>query len=69
VVALEGSITCGASEAIAVEVDELPVVPRRVIDRFGVRGGVEGDWSSGGFKDRSGVVEGKRSPRLLIRRQ
>jgi hypothetical protein len=58
VAALEPSIT--------VEVDE---VPGKVIDRFGIRGFVEGDWGSKGFEDRSGVVEGKRSPRLLIRRQ
>jgi hypothetical protein len=66
VVALEASITYGMGEAIAVEVDEVPVVPRRVIDRFGIRGFVESDGDS---EDRSVVVEGKRSPRLLIRRQ
>jgi hypothetical protein len=52
--------------SIVVEVNELPVVPRRVIDRFGIRGFVESDGDS---EDRSVVVEGKRSPRLLIRRQ
>jgi hypothetical protein len=61
VVTLEPSITVG--------VDELPVVPRKIVDRFRIRGFVEGDWGSKGFEDRSGVVEGKRSPRLLIRRQ
>jgi hypothetical protein len=54
---------------VIVEVDEVPVVARQVIDRFRIRGFVEGDWGSKGFEDRSGVVEGKRSPRLLIRRQ
>jgi hypothetical protein len=49
---------------IAVEVDEVPVMPRRVVDRFGVMGFVEVDRDSGGFGDRSVVVEGKRSPRL-----
>jgi hypothetical protein len=49
-----------------VEIDELPVVRRRVFDRSGVRGFVESDGDS---DDRSVVVEGKRSPRLLIRRQ
>jgi hypothetical protein len=61
VVALEPSI--------AVEVDELPVVPRKVVDRSGVRGFVEGDGGSEGFGVRSVVVEGKRSPRLLLRRR
>jgi hypothetical protein len=61
VVALESSIV--------VEVNELPVVPRRVIDRSGARGFVEGDRDSEEFEDRSVVVEGNRSPRLLIRRQ
>jgi hypothetical protein len=61
VVALERSI--------AVEVDEVLVVPRKVVDRLGVRGFVEGDGGSEGFGVRSAVVEGKRSPRLLIRRQ
>jgi hypothetical protein len=40
-------------------IDELPVVPRRVIDRFGVRGSGEGDRGSEGFGDRSAVVEGR----------
>jgi hypothetical protein len=55
--------------SIAVEVDELPVVPRRVIDRFGVRGFVEDDRGSEGFRDRSVVVEAESLPRLLLRRQ
>jgi hypothetical protein len=58
VVALEVSIIVG--------VDELPMVPRKVVDRFGVSGFVEGDGDS---ENRSVVMEGKRSPRLLIRRQ
>jgi hypothetical protein len=33
------------------------VVPRRVIDHFGVRGFVEGDRDSEGVEDRSVVVE------------
>jgi hypothetical protein len=53
----------------AVGVDELPVVPRKVIDRSGVRGFVEVDRGSERFEDRSVVVEGVRSQRLLIRRQ
>jgi hypothetical protein len=61
VVSLESSIIVGVSE--------LPVVTRWVIDRFGVRGFVEGDRGSEGFEDRSAVLEGNRSPRLLIRRQ
>jgi hypothetical protein len=52
-----------------VEIDELPVVPRGVIDLVGVRGFVEVDRGSEGFGDRSVMVEGKRSSRLLIRRQ
>jgi hypothetical protein len=55
--------------SIAVEVNELPVVPRQVIDRVGIRGFVDGDRGSEGFGDRSVVVQGRRSPRLLIRRQ
>jgi hypothetical protein len=55
--------------SIAVEVSELPMVPRQAIDRFGVRGFVEGDGGSEGLGVRSAVVEAKRSPRLLIRRQ
>jgi hypothetical protein len=39
--------------SIAVEVDELPVVPRKVVDRFGVRGFGEVDRGSEGFGDRS----------------
>jgi hypothetical protein len=61
VVALESSIVVGVSE--------LPVVPKRVIDRFGVRGFVEGDRGSEGFEDRSALVEGKSLPRLLLRHQ
>jgi hypothetical protein len=53
---------------IAVEVNEISVVPRWVIDRFGIRGFVEGDWGSEGFEDRSAVGQGNRSPPLLIRR-
>jgi hypothetical protein len=60
VVTLEPSIT--------VEIDELPVVPRKVGDRFGVRGSGEGDGGSEVLGVRSAVVEGKRLPRLLIRR-
>jgi hypothetical protein len=60
VVTLESSIAYGASKAIAVEVDEVPVVPRKV---------VEGNRGSEGVGDRSAVVEGSRSPRLLIRRR
>jgi hypothetical protein len=60
VVALERSI--------AVEVDELTVVLGKSVDRFGVRGFIEGDQGSEGFEDRSAVVKGKRLPRLLIRR-
>jgi hypothetical protein len=55
VVALESSI--------AVEVNEMSVVPRRVIDRVGIRGFVEDD---GGLGDRSAVVEGKSLPCLLL---
>jgi hypothetical protein len=54
---------------VIVEVDEVPVVQRKVVDRFGVRGFVEGDGGSEGLGDRSAAVEAKRSPRLLIRRQ
>jgi hypothetical protein len=54
---------------IVVGVGGVLVVARKVIERFGVSDSVEGDWGSKGFEDRSGVVEGKRSPRLLIRRQ
>jgi hypothetical protein len=42
-----------------VEIDELPMVTRRVIDRSGVRGFVESDRGSEGFEDRSAVVEGR----------
>jgi hypothetical protein len=45
------------------------VVPRKIIDRFGGRGFVEGDRGSEGFGDRSAVVETKSLPRLLLRRQ
>jgi hypothetical protein len=54
---------------VIVGVDEVPVVQRKVIDRFGVRGFVEVDRGSEGFGVRSAVVEAQRSPRLLIRRQ
>jgi hypothetical protein len=62
VVALEPSLTSG-------EVDELPVVRRKVVDRSGVRGFVEGDGGSEGFGVRSAMVEAKSLPRLLLRRQ
>jgi hypothetical protein len=55
--------------SIVVEISELPVVSMRVIDRSGVRGFVESDRDSMGFEDRSVVVEGNRSPHLLICRQ
>jgi hypothetical protein len=61
VVALEASIAVGVGGVL--------LVPRKVGDRFGVRGFVEGDRGSKGFEDRSGVVEGKRSPRLVHHRQ
>jgi hypothetical protein len=54
VVALERSI--------AVEVDELPVVPRKVVDLLGVRGSEE-------VGVRSAAVEAKSLPRLLLHRQ
>jgi hypothetical protein len=44
---------------VIVEVDEVLVVPRKVIDRFGVRGFVEGDRGSGGFGDRSARRQGR----------
>jgi hypothetical protein len=58
VVALEPSIAVG-----------VPVVPRKVVDRSGVRGFVEVDGGSEGFGVRSVAVEGKSLPRLLLRRQ
>jgi hypothetical protein len=61
VVSLEVLIVAG--------VIELPVVPRRVIDRFGVLGAVEGDRGSEDVGVRSVVVQGKSLPRLLLRRQ
>jgi hypothetical protein len=54
---------------IAVGVDELPVVPRKVVDRSGVRGFVEVDQGSEEVGVRSVVVEAKSLPRLLLRRQ
>jgi hypothetical protein len=48
--------------SIVVEVGEVPVVPRKVIDLLGVRGSEE-------VGVRSAAVEAKQSPRLLIRRQ
>jgi hypothetical protein len=42
---------------VIVEVDEVPVVQRKVIDGFGVRGFVEGDRGSEGVGVRSGMVE------------
>jgi hypothetical protein len=68
VVTLEASIASGASEAIVVGVSELPVVPRRVVDRSGIRGFVDGDQGSERVGDRSGMVEAKSLPRLLLRR-
>jgi hypothetical protein len=44
------------STLIVSEVGELPVVPRKVIDRYGVRGFVEGDRGSEGLGVRSGMV-------------
>jgi hypothetical protein len=61
VVTLEVSIT--------VEFGKLPVIPRKVGDRFEIRGFVEGDGGSEGFWDRSAVVEAKSLPCLLLRRQ
>jgi hypothetical protein len=58
--------------SIVVEVDELLVVPRKVVDRFGVMGSVEGDRGSENSEVsgvRSAMVESDRSPRLLIRRR
>jgi hypothetical protein len=55
---------------VIVGVDEVPVVQRKVIDHFGVRGFVEGHQCSEGVGVRSAViVQGKRSLRLLIHRQ
>jgi hypothetical protein len=54
---------------LAVGVNELPVVPRRVIARFRVEDSVKRDRVTEGFWDRSAVMKGKRSPRLLIRPQ
>jgi hypothetical protein len=45
------------------------VVPRQVIDRFGVRGFVEGDRGSEGVGVRSVAVEAESLPRLFLRRQ
>jgi hypothetical protein len=53
----------------AVGTDDVPVVPRKVVNRFGVRGFVESDRGCKGVEVRSAVVEAKRSPRLLLRRQ
>jgi hypothetical protein len=57
VVTLEQSIDSGASEANAVEINELPHVPGQTVDRFKVRGFVEGDRASERFGDRSVLVE------------
>jgi hypothetical protein len=43
-------------ETIAVEVDEMLVVPRKVIDRSGVRGFVEGDRGSEDFGGREAIA-------------
>jgi hypothetical protein len=45
---------------VIVGVDEVPVVQRKVVDRFGVRDFVEGDRGSEGFGVRSAVVERER---------
>jgi hypothetical protein len=42
------------------------MVPRKVVDRFGVRRSGEGDRGSEGLGDRSAVVEAKSLPRLLL---
>jgi hypothetical protein len=54
---------------IVVETNDLPVVPKKIVDRFGVRGFVEGDRSGEGFGDRSSLGQAKSSPRLLICRR
>jgi hypothetical protein len=41
----------GLEASTVVGVNELPVVPRKVIDRSEVRGFVEGDRGSGEFED------------------
>jgi hypothetical protein len=41
------------------EVDELPVMPRKVVDLFEIRGFVEGDRDSEGFGDRSTMAQAK----------
>jgi hypothetical protein len=44
-------------------------MPRKVVDRSGVRGSGEVDRGSEGVGVRSAVVEATRLPRLLLRRQ
>jgi hypothetical protein len=61
VVTLEASIAVGVGGVL--------LVPRKVVDRFGVMGSVEGDQDSEDFGVRSGVVEAKSLPRLLLHRQ
>ncbi len=47
--------------SIAVEVGGVPVVPRRVVNRFRVRGFVEGDRGSEGVGVRSAAVDSRRT--------
>jgi hypothetical protein len=54
---------------IAVEIVGVPGVPKKTVDHFGIRGFTESDQGSVGLGDRSSLVEGKRSPRLLIHRR
>jgi hypothetical protein len=54
---------------IAVEIVGVSVVPRKVVDRFGVSGFVEVDRGSERFGDRSAVVETGKVPRLLLHRR
>jgi hypothetical protein len=51
----------------AVEIDGMPVVPRKVIERFGVSDSVEVDRGSEGLGVRSAVVETKSLSCLLLR--
>jgi hypothetical protein len=52
-----------------IRVDDVPVVPRKVIERFEVGRVDESDRGSEGVEDRSAAVQGKSLPRLLLRRQ
>jgi hypothetical protein len=54
--------------SIIVATNNLPVIPRRAVDRFEVRGFVDGDRGSEGHGVRSALLEGKSLPRLLLRR-